>query len=163
MILARCPRHPVIRSSQITHHVLPKLRTGAPGDRQVLRQVRLQGRSPNEPGRTGPDEYDMASILVNRKSEGLAILLSFIITGLGQMYVGRIGRGISLLVAQIVMSLLAMMVLPTMSYSSPGAVLAASLTLMLAILILWIYSMYDAYSLAKEHNQELLRRGGGYR
>lgn len=116
-----------------------------------------------EPGHAGPDEYDMAAILVNKKSEGLAILLSFIITGLGQMYVGRIGRGIGLLVAQIVMSMLVMAIITPLLHSSPGVMLVFVLILMLAVLILWIFGMYDAYRLAKEHNQELLRRGGGYR
>lgn len=114
------------------------------------------------PGHTGPDEYDMASILVNKKSEGLAILLSFIITGLGQMYVGRIGRGICLLVVQIAISVLVTVVISPLSYSSPGVMLAVVLIMMSAVLILWVFGMYDAYCLAKEYNQNLLRRGGGY-
>ena len=113
-----------------------------------------------EPPRTGPDECDIASIMVNKKSEGLAIILSVIIPGLGQMYVGDLKRGAVIFVSIIVVTFLWMLCLADLGYSASMFMLVASLVLMVLTVAMWFYSIYDAYRLAKEHNQELLRRGG---
>ncbi len=75
--------------------------------------------------------------MINDKSEGIAVILSFFICGLGQMYVGKIIRGFGFLIAFIV-----------------GSVLFA-LTFFLGIiaLVVWIYGMYDAYQLARQYNE----------
>ena len=99
-----------------------------------------------EPGETVSSGTDrtMAAIMVNKKSEALALILSLLISGLGQMYVGKIGRGLGLLAAEIITAIL-------------GAFLLFPLII---TLVIWIYAMYDAFKLAKEYNQYLLAHNG---
>ena len=52
----------------------------------------LGGRGGSRAGVTG-----VVQVAVGTKSPGLAAVLSFLISGLGQIYVGRIGRGIAIL------------------------------------------------------------------
>lgn len=78
------------------------------------------------------------------KNEWLAVVLSFLISGLGQMYVGRIKRGLTILFRGIVISLLLPEDLPE------GLIL-------LPLIIYDMWNTYDAYSLAKKYNQERLK------
>lgn len=71
-------------------------------------------------------------ILMNKKSEGLVLILSFMITGLGHIYLNQTSRGIGLLVAAV-------------------ACWALTFVLLFPFVIafaLWIYGMYDSYKLA---------------
>lgn len=89
-------------------------------------------------------EYDMASIMVNKKSEALALILSLIIPGLGQIYIGQMSKGIMMIVAAIIIGALSLFLLfPVIIY-----------------LVLWIYGMYDAFQGAKEYNRYLLDHKG---
>lgn len=76
---------------------------------------------------------------INQKNPGLAAVLSFLITGLGQIYNGQIGKGIGLLIAAVVSAALCTVII--------GFVLLP---------IIWIYGIYDAYKTAEKINQ-----GGG--
>jgi len=82
--------------------------------------------------------------VVGAKSPGVAAILSLLIPGLGQIYVGRVGRG--LLILFIVM---------------PLTFVIASLTLIFVFLplIIWIWQIFDAYNLAKKYNDYLLSIG----
>ncbi len=95
---------------------------------------------------TGPinSNQDMASILINKKSEGLALILSLILPGLGQIYIDKVSTGILYLVAAIVLGVLTLMLI----------------FVGLIYIALWIYSMYDAYTGAKEYNRYLLEHNG---
>ena len=77
--------------------------------------------------------------VVGAKNIWLATLLSFIITGSGQMYVGHVRRGLGILFFGIVLVLL----------------LPENLLPLAVIYLIW--NIYDAYRLAKKHNQELMR------
>ena len=79
--------------------------------------------------------------VMSTKNEGLAAVLSFLFSGLGQIYVGRIGRGLGILLGGIVIALI-------------GWIL-----LWIPLLVYWVWNIYDAYNLAKEYNQELMRTG----
>lgn len=68
------------------------------------------------------------------KSPGVALLLSFIICGAGQMYCGRVGKGILMLI---------------------GCIMLWFIFLGWAV---WIWSMVDAYATAKDMNLRYLRR-----
>ncbi|WP_193760679.1 GYF domain-containing protein [Bradyrhizobium yuanmingense] len=68
------------------------------------------------------------------KSPGVALLLSFLICGAGQMYCGRVGKGILMLIGCIV------------------------LWFILLGWVIWIWSMIDAYMTAKDMNLRYLRR-----
>lgn len=76
------------------------------------------------------------------KNEWLAAVLSLLLSGLGQIYVGRIRRGLGILFGGIIIALL----FPEDLFT-------------LLLLIYWVWSAYDAYNLAKKHNQELMRTG----
>jgi len=68
------------------------------------------------------------------KSPGVALLLSFFICGAGQMYCGRVGKGILMLIGCI------------------------ALWIILLGWTIWIWSMIDAYATAKDMNLRYLRR-----
>lgn len=109
------------------------------------------------------------AVMFNKKSEGLALILSLLIPGLGQMYVGRVQRGILMLALVVVMTILDYVGLITVmtvadGHTSPEtAVIVALLALIvvgIVVVVLWIYAMYDAYRLAKEYNAYLLENNG---
>ena len=68
------------------------------------------------------------------KSAGVALLLSFLICGAGQMYCGRVGKGVLMLIGCI------------------------ALWFIFLGWIIWIWSMIDAYTTAKDMNLRFLRR-----
>ncbi len=74
------------------------------------------------------------------KNEGLAAVLSFLFTGLGQIYNGQIGKG-------LVFVLL-------------GIVFAVSIIVLIGLIlypVFWIYNIYDAYNTAKKINAGVIR------
>lgn len=74
------------------------------------------------------------------KNEGLAAVLSFLFTGLGQIYNGQIGKGILFFVVGIVFAALIFFLIGIILYP-----------------IFWIYNIYDAYSTAKKINTGQIR------
>lgn len=79
------------------------------------------------------------------RSRGTAVLLSLLFPGLGEIYVGAGGRGAMIMVANLACFFLGMLLL----------------TPFLACPVLWLFSMYDSYVLAEEHNERLVSRGDG--
>jgi len=67
----------------------------------------------------------------NRKDPILAAILSFIIPGVGQIYVGATTRGVVYIILAIILYLL---------FIIPGVIFA-------------IYALYDAYRLAQQYNE----------
>lgn len=65
----------------------------------------------------------------------IALILSFFIPGLGQFYTGQLLKAILLFVAAVIFGILSMIIIGIPFY-----------------LIVWIYSMFDAYTWAKEMN-----------
>lgn len=82
-------------------------------------------------------ELDKKTSPQNLKSPGLAAILSVLITGLGQIYNGQIGKGIGLIVLQCI-----------------NVVLIFALIGLLTFPITWVYGVYDAYKTAESINQE---------
>jgi TM2 domain-containing membrane protein YozV len=77
---------------------------------------------------------------VERKSEGIAAIASFVFVGLGQIYNGQIGKGIMFLII--------------------GVILVFTMILLIGFLlypIFWVYNIYDAYNTAKRINAGLIR------
>ena len=72
------------------------------------------------------------------KNAGLAAVLSFFFTGLGQIYNGQIGKGILLIALQVV-----------------SVILCAFLVGLVTTPLLWIYGIYDAYKTAGKINQSV--------
>ncbi|NLL94381.1 MAG: zinc-ribbon domain-containing protein [Thermoplasmatales archaeon] len=102
------------------------------------------GGAPLGPAEQAPAAgYQRPPVYYTEKSVGLTIILGLIITGAGQMYVGKIGRGIAFLLCGMVLAALTFAFIPVV----------------ILLLIFLIYVLYDAYSLAKEYNTYLRMNG----
>lgn len=78
----------------------------------------------------------MVKIKEKEKSPGLAAFLSFLICGVGQIYVGQGGKGAGLLILALI--------LVVFGFGFPIFWLVA--------FFLWIYAISDAYDQAKKYN-----------
>jgi TM2 domain-containing membrane protein YozV len=74
-------------------------------------------------------------VVRDQKNPGLAAVLSFFFTGLGQIYNGQIGKGILFLVLGIVFLITIIVLIGFILYP-----------------VFWIYNIYDAYNTAKKIN-----------
>lgn len=72
------------------------------------------------------------------KNSGLAAILSFFYTGLGQIYNGQIGKGLAMIVAYLISWFLMFVVIGFIT--TP---------------ILWVWGIYDAYKSAEKINEGL--------
>lgn len=79
-------------------------------------------------------------VITERKNEGIAAVLSFIFTGLGQIYNGQIGKGIMFIIAGAICVLLMIILIGFLLY-----------------FVLWVYNIYDAYNTAKKINAGLIK------
>ena len=75
---------------------------------------------------------------VERKSSGLAAVLSFLFVGLGQVYNGQIGKGLLFIIIGVICVFLMLFLIGFILYP-----------------IFWIYNIYDAYNTAKKINAGL--------
>jgi TM2 domain-containing membrane protein YozV len=69
------------------------------------------------------------------KNPGLAAILCFFFTGLGQIYNGQIGKGIAFIIIQAINIVLMFILIGFITYP-----------------IFWIFGMYDAYKTAEKIN-----------
>lgn len=74
------------------------------------------------------------------KNPGIAAVLSFLFTGLGQIYNGQIGKGIAFIVVGFVCLVLVIVLIGILLYP-----------------LFWIYNIYDAYTSAKGINAGTIR------
>ncbi|TFD97059.1 hypothetical protein [Jeotgalibacillus sp. R-1-5s-1] len=74
------------------------------------------------------------------KNPGIAVLLSFFLTGLGQIYNGHILKGVLMIVLQIVNAFLVILFIGMITYP-----------------LVWVWGLYDAYKSADRINQEKTR------
>ena len=70
------------------------------------------------------------------KNPGVAAVLSFFFTGLGQIYNGEIGKGILMMILQVVNIILMFVVVGFITFP-----------------VVWIWGMVDAYKRAEQINQ----------
>ncbi len=70
------------------------------------------------------------------RNPGIAAVLSFFWTGVGQIYNGEIVKGIILILVQMVNALLMFVLIGFITYP-----------------IVWIWGMYDAYKVAERMNR----------
>ena len=80
---------------------------------------------------------------IKRKNRDTALILSFLIVGLGQIYNGQVGKGIGLIIGQILI------------VSSTVAMFGA-FGFLIGVLIP-IYSIVDAYETADKINDSMIR------
>lgn len=101
--------------------------------------VRVGSPPPPQPSQP----YGYAQPPVNfqeRKSTGIAAVLSFLYVGLGQIYNGQIGKGIGMMVLGVVFIILVIFLIGIPLY-----------------IILWILGIYDAHNVAKQINAGYIR------
>ena len=73
--------------------------------------------------------------VIELKSPFLSVLLSFLFPGLGQLYTGQVSKGCLLIVSAILGIILVTVVVGIFWYA-----------------LVWLFSMYDAYQVAREIN-----------
>src|SRR5437867_806253 len=96
---------------------------------------RVQGSGQmRKPFSSPPRHLRRGTSLAEEKSEVLALVLSLVIPGAGQMYCGKIGRGVGILIVTIV------------------------LLLFFVGIIVYIWQIYDAYKCAQRYNREHMMR-----
>lgn len=94
--------------------------------------------NPPAPPSALPAERSFVAPQSRPKDGGLAVVLSFFITGLGQLYNGEVGKAVAFFAAQVVSAFL--MFLLVGFITTPA---------------LWVWSMVDAYRSAERINQHL--------
>ncbi|MCK5588578.1 MAG: hypothetical protein KAI34_07640, partial [Candidatus Lokiarchaeota archaeon] len=84
-----------------------------------------------------------AQLMTVRKNEGISVILTIILPGLGHLYVNKIKRGLVFIVISIIMW-----------------IIGATIILIPITLVWYLYGIYDSYQLTKKHNEALfsLRR-----
>lgn len=85
------------------------------------------------------------------KSPGVAVVLSFFWSGLGQMYCGRIGKGLAFMLAPLLLLFLwfsGALVVSRGPYGETGYV-AWIVALPIGFFLLWIWQLVDAYQTAQ--------------
>jgi TM2 domain-containing membrane protein YozV len=94
------------------------------------------------------DNQKMMIYMTQKKSEVLAAVLSFFIPGLGQLVTGYIGKGIIFLFSTYITLFLAVL----LTFILIGFLLYP------VCLVLWIWSIVDAYSNVKKFNITLMQQ-----
>ena len=102
----------------------------------------IQGAGGPVPGNTASNSGSYVGAY-GKKSEGIALVLSFLLAGLRHIYLGKITTGLLYMVLAIVLTILGVLLLfPLIIY-----------------LVLWVYCMYDSYNKAHEYNRTLVETG----
>jgi TM2 domain-containing membrane protein YozV len=128
----------------------------------------LWKESTNECAAASAASSDCALLRVDRnnngvKEFGIAALLALIfglsfLYGIGHIYVGRIGRGIILLAAGVILGIL-VYVSVAVSVLTFGAGFIVTIFLLLVALVVNIWQTYNAYRLAKGFNAHVQQYG----
>jgi len=99
------------------------------------------------------------------KSTGLAAVLALILGlfglwGIGHVYVGKLKRGIVLLVVGIILTVFGLIsVLGTMIVGGLAGLVGGGIVLLIILLVGWIWQIFDAYKLAKQYNDYVYKHG----
>ena len=114
--------------------------------------------------------YGQPYLGASLKSEVLSIILAILIPGAGHLYVGRLTRGLVILVAYFGISAISMMVLFSaipgfltgdmmMDGSLGFDVFIVLILLSIVSLVIWIIQLIDAYNLTRQYNETVRRTG----
>ena len=97
------------------------------------------------------------------KSPGIAAILSLLWVGLGQVYVGKVARGLLLMLAVILLSLPSTLILFAGVYMNDfdavTAALIVAIVLIATYIAVWVWNIFDAYKLANEYNDYVKANG----
>ncbi len=83
------------------------------------------------------------------KNPGIAAVLSFFITGVGQIYNGQLGNGLGVLLLEYGLFIIGLM---TILFLHP-ALSGIGILLIFIAVIIWIWAIYDAYTTAQKINR----------
>lgn len=118
-------------------------------------------QQPNQPyPQYGPRPYGPSTY--SKKNGAVAIILSFFIPGLGQIYVGKIKRGVAYILTAVLLSVISSALTIGIDYNDIQAVNDFILSPSFIVLVLislgfWLFSMYDAYRLTTKYNEASMR------
>jgi TM2 domain-containing membrane protein YozV len=133
------------------------------------------GSMPQQAPAPAPSPYGpapapgQAPYMLPQKSLGIALILSLIIPGIGQMYASKFGRGVAMLIGVIVLWVVDAVIWAaayTLTYDgntfywsyNSGAAAAAGV-FVLVIIGYHIFAAYDAYKLAQKYNTAAYQTG----
>jgi TM2 domain-containing membrane protein YozV len=109
------------------------------------------------------------------KSPGTAALIAFIggifaLPGIGHIYVGKVGKGIGILISGIIIYVLliimafslqsTLFLAPDESSAVGGGAILMMFILGIVYFVLWIWQIFDARKLAKKFNESVRTTGG---
>ena len=87
------------------------------------------------------------------KSKGIAAVLSVIFMGLGQIYAGKIARGVVLAIIEaFCISQVFAFSLALLAVDLTITMWAAYLGITIVSIVLWAWQVFDAYKLARDYN-----------
>lgn len=115
------------------------------------------------PGGYGYQQPPAYPVGVAEKSPGIALIIGLIVGlflwGIGQMYVGKIMRGIIFLIVGLILipALFGIAFMGVVATGGTGWILIPIISIV--YFILWIYQAFDAYKLAQEYNAGIRRTG----
>ena len=103
----------------------------------------------------------------NRKEPWIAALLSFFIPGAGQIYAGKVARGIGLILIFFLGPLVFFfgLFIPVIGFGMGSGGTMIGLTIMsffigmIIYVVLFVWNIIDAYTLAEKYNEFLLKHG----
>ena len=110
----------------------------------------------------GPPPYAYPPYHV--KSPGVAVILALVLglfglMGIGHIYVGRIGRGLIILLAGFALNALGILGFIFGLFLIPSGLFLFGLLALVASFVLLIWQTYDAYMLANEYNARYQQTG----
>jgi TM2 domain-containing membrane protein YozV len=109
-----------------------------------------------------------SSIIYNipAKNAGHAAVFSFFIAGLGQMYAGKIGRGLLIMFGYVALALLSGGIftvsfldngtLNDINFSDYSGRIILLIICAIGMIALWVWNLFDAYKLANQYNDALV-------
>ena len=115
-----------------------------------------------------------SNIVRNEKNEGVAAVLSLLWGGVGQIYVGKIGRGLGIIATYVILifvSIVSILGSRTLEYLYSdywydyyvyvydGPLLMFGVLLLIVCFVFMIWNIFDAYNLAKQYNASLRATG----
>jgi len=86
---------------------------------------------------------------MNKETHGFPAFMSFILPGLGQIIKGQVGKGIAIMIAEIILGVSLLIELSLLGESYGYALKGAQVITAILFLIwfpLWIWNIYDAYN-----------------
>jgi len=129
------------------------------GNKAEERQV-FCDRCGNKMGEGGMGNNHSHRIIVREKSTGAAALLSVLWPGLGQLYVGRVGRGLALMMSQLILIMAgAFFTVVGTLFGGLGGGIGSGIIFYIAIFALWAWNIFDAYKNANVYNDAMMQNG----